>query len=154
MSSEEPLPPGWIVRKSKTHKREYFFNTRTGESLWERPAAPAAAEAKAQAPAPPPATNGAEKAATADAAHGAAPDGGTPRRKRQRPQGSASSGATNPAIKRPVSGGGGGGGGISSFLQSAKNIPVMATEKFKTRAARGGGRDSLQASRRCPGATA
>lgn len=36
--SEPPLPPGWIVCKSKKFSdRVYFFNVDTGQSLWEPP---------------------------------------------------------------------------------------------------------------------
>ncbi|KAJ1820328.1 peptidyl-prolyl cis-trans isomerase Pin1, partial [Coemansia sp. RSA 2599] len=31
------LPPNWVVRASKSHNRDYYFNTVTGESQWDAP---------------------------------------------------------------------------------------------------------------------
>lgn len=31
------LPPGWVIRISKTHNKEYFLNQATNESSWEAP---------------------------------------------------------------------------------------------------------------------
>jgi len=33
----EDLPPGWISRVSKSKNRVYYYNTKTGESVWEKP---------------------------------------------------------------------------------------------------------------------
>lgn len=34
---ESELPIGWVKQYSNSKKREYWFNTETGESSWERP---------------------------------------------------------------------------------------------------------------------
>ena len=39
-----PLPPGWVERVSQSKGLPYYFNSSTGESVWERPAAAAMAE--------------------------------------------------------------------------------------------------------------
>lgn len=31
------LPPGWAIRVSRTHNKEYFLNQATSESTWEAP---------------------------------------------------------------------------------------------------------------------
>ncbi|KXN71440.1 peptidyl-prolyl cis-trans isomerase NIMA-interacting 1-like protein [Conidiobolus coronatus NRRL 28638] len=31
------LPPGWEQRHSQSHNKPYYFNSRTGESVWEKP---------------------------------------------------------------------------------------------------------------------
>lgn len=33
------LPPGWEVKHSKSRDRDYYFNTATGQSQWDPPAA-------------------------------------------------------------------------------------------------------------------
>lgn len=33
------LPSGWELRHSQTHKKDYYFNTATGQTQWDRPAA-------------------------------------------------------------------------------------------------------------------
>jgi peptidyl-prolyl cis-trans isomerase NIMA-interacting 1 len=39
-----PLPPGWVAKESKSHPgKTFYFNSATGESVWEPPTAPAAA---------------------------------------------------------------------------------------------------------------
>ncbi|CAK7896208.1 peptidyl-prolyl cis-trans isomerase Ess1p [[Candida] anglica] len=35
--TETGLPPGWAIRLSKTHNKEYFLNQATKESSWEAP---------------------------------------------------------------------------------------------------------------------
>jgi len=35
--NDEPLPEGWVKRLSKSKNRPYYYNTKTRESLWERP---------------------------------------------------------------------------------------------------------------------
>ena len=35
--AESELPVGWVKQYSNSKKREYWFNTETGESSWERP---------------------------------------------------------------------------------------------------------------------
>ena len=35
--TQNALPTGWIEQVRGTHGKVYFYNTRTGESLWERP---------------------------------------------------------------------------------------------------------------------
>ncbi|CAD6192090.1 unnamed protein product [Caenorhabditis auriculariae] len=37
----EPLPTGWEKRMSRSNNREYYFNTATGRSQWDRPSASA-----------------------------------------------------------------------------------------------------------------
>jgi NIMA-interacting peptidyl-prolyl cis-trans isomerase 1 len=40
--SDSSLPAGWVARESKSHPgKVYYSNTVTGESVWERPTAPA-----------------------------------------------------------------------------------------------------------------
>lgn len=40
--SQSGLPEGWVERQSNSRPgRSYFYNTVTGESVWERPTAPA-----------------------------------------------------------------------------------------------------------------
>lgn len=39
MDSSAALPPGWEVQYSNTYKRNYFFNSVTGESKWHHPGA-------------------------------------------------------------------------------------------------------------------
>ncbi|CAB3404536.1 unnamed protein product [Caenorhabditis bovis] len=36
-ADEKPLPAGWEKRMSRTNDREYYFNSATGRSQWERP---------------------------------------------------------------------------------------------------------------------
>jgi len=43
---DEILPEGWVKRHSKSKNRPFFFNTKNGESLWERPADSNASHAK------------------------------------------------------------------------------------------------------------
>eukprot|EP01102_Stenamoeba_stenopodia_P004605 TRINITY_DN1490_c0_g1_i2.p1 TRINITY_DN1490_c0_g1~~TRINITY_DN1490_c0_g1_i2.p1 ORF type:complete len:156 (+),score=31.20 TRINITY_DN1490_c0_g1_i2:41-508(+) len=31
------LPPGWVMKQSRSQNRPYYFNTATGESVWEKP---------------------------------------------------------------------------------------------------------------------
>ncbi|CAH2353014.1 peptidyl-prolyl cis-trans isomerase Ess1p [[Candida] railenensis] len=35
--AETGLPPGWVIKVSKTHNKEYFLNQATNESSWEAP---------------------------------------------------------------------------------------------------------------------
>lgn len=37
MSTTTGLPPGWSIKVSRTHNKEYFLNQATKESLWEPP---------------------------------------------------------------------------------------------------------------------
>ena len=37
MASQEDLPPGWVVHVSRSNNKEYYFNTKTKESRWDRP---------------------------------------------------------------------------------------------------------------------
>ena len=39
MASQEDLPPGWVVKVSRSSNKEYYFNTKTKETRWERPKA-------------------------------------------------------------------------------------------------------------------
>lgn len=34
---DDSLPEGWVKRHSKSKDRPYFYNTKTGESVWEKP---------------------------------------------------------------------------------------------------------------------
>jgi len=36
-STSTGLPPGWAIRVSRTHNKEYFYNASTKESSWEPP---------------------------------------------------------------------------------------------------------------------
>jgi outer membrane protein assembly factor BamB len=49
-AGEEPLPPGWQAVASKSDGRTFYHNDATGEKVWERPAAEAAAEGEALPP--------------------------------------------------------------------------------------------------------
>jgi NIMA-interacting peptidyl-prolyl cis-trans isomerase 1 len=42
--SEQPLPKGWEKRLSRSSGREYYFNTITHKSVWERPSKDATEE--------------------------------------------------------------------------------------------------------------
>ncbi|KAK6463250.1 peptidyl-prolyl cis-trans isomerase 1 [Scheffersomyces coipomensis] len=37
MSTNTGLPPGWTIRVSRTHNKEYFLNQSTKEASWEPP---------------------------------------------------------------------------------------------------------------------
>ena len=37
MANQEDLPPGWVAKMSRSNNREYYFNTKTKESIWDRP---------------------------------------------------------------------------------------------------------------------
>ncbi|KAI6656840.1 Peptidyl-prolyl cis-trans isomerase NIMA-interacting 1-like [Oopsacas minuta] len=37
MASNEDLPPGWVVKTSRSNDKPYYYNTNTKESRWERP---------------------------------------------------------------------------------------------------------------------
>ena len=37
MSDNSELPPGWVVKFSNSHNRNYYFNTKTSESTWSKP---------------------------------------------------------------------------------------------------------------------
>ena len=45
------LPPGWSVHFSKTFQKNYYFNSKTGEKMWDPPRT---AAATSSAPRPPP----------------------------------------------------------------------------------------------------
>ncbi len=49
------LPAGWVVKESKTHGKPYYFNTATGESVWEPPTASSSSSSSAAAAAAAPA---------------------------------------------------------------------------------------------------
>lgn len=35
--SDDDLPSGWVKRVSKSTGQDYFYNSRTGQSVWEKP---------------------------------------------------------------------------------------------------------------------
>lgn len=37
MASHEDLPPGWVVKMSRSNNKPYYFNTHTNESRWDPP---------------------------------------------------------------------------------------------------------------------
>jgi mRNA (guanine-N7-)-methyltransferase len=52
MDAGGPLPPNWVTAISKSSGKMYYFNTKTNQSLYERPPFPAAPPVALQAPAP------------------------------------------------------------------------------------------------------
>jgi len=63
-----PLPFGWQAIYDDAHQRHYYYNTRTGESIWEVPTEPAFPEPSPPPPPPPP----------PPADHGASPNAPAP----------------------------------------------------------------------------
>ncbi|OCF32595.1 hypothetical protein I316_05775 [Kwoniella heveanensis BCC8398] len=51
---EAPLPPGWQAIMSKSHQRPFYFHKESNTTVWDRPTAPIATQAKEDVPASPP----------------------------------------------------------------------------------------------------
>ncbi|WVF69784.1 hypothetical protein IAT40_004563 [Kwoniella sp. CBS 6097] len=68
---EAPLPPGWQAIMSKSHQRPFYFHKESNTTVWDRPTAPIASQAKEGVPPSPPlgsaeGTNSVKAASTAN----------------------------------------------------------------------------------------